>query len=149
MRLFIAVMVLCFATNLQASKKNSPVEPAFVGYSTGVLAIPNPQYLLLEGTELCKETFGIDAAIATSKDIKAAINNGTFSRPLTSYAVFLPSDAISLGMDNENDHNLYDPHLNIKVPASAVIGTYFNRPYFNARLTLDGAVSWRVACITQ
>lgn len=152
MRALIAILALCLTANLQAGKPTNPEpDPAggFVGYSTGLLT-GGSAGILIEGSELCRETFGVNATIATSRDIRAAIDNGTFSQP-TNYGVFIPSDTVKSGGDSYVFS--YDPHININyrnqynqtlVDVISIIGTTF----YWTHIPLSSTTPYHIACST-
>ncbi len=122
---------------------DSPLK--FVGYSTNLLSASSSIDLaLLDGTALCHESFGVGSSISASREIRVAIDDGTFIQPASGIAFFLASDVIPLAY--QLGVLLHDPHLNIVVPAQAVIAISSVEGLFYSAETLPSPDSWRVAC---
>lgn len=96
MRIAVAVVLSLIAANLYAGKPTNPEpessEPVFVGYSTGTFSTNDIIFAWVEGSDLCRATFGEGAFHADAGHINQAIKSGTFFWPTADSAAFLPLD---------------------------------------------------------
>jgi hypothetical protein len=98
--------------SLSAGGGSTAQQRTFVGYSTGTIVGDFVDKILWETAELCRTTFGANATMATSKEVRSAIDDGSFFFPSGTHAIIRPFDLQASGFSNE----WFDPHLHAVLP---------------------------------